>query len=147
MKRASVPTPQPTKTATPIQSARPPHPCDKKKNAKVWNFQHLSVLSCWGTRTRTRKGRTRICSVTITPYPNALVAHRMSFPNCGCKGTEFFSFHQIFSQLFSLFSKKTSKFHDYARCSDKKPYLCVLKHITQLSQVGELKELKGVRGS
>ena len=28
---------------------------------------------CWDTRTRTRKGRTRICSVTITPYPNRYV--------------------------------------------------------------------------
>ena len=26
----------------------------------------------WDTRTRTRKGRTRICSVTITPYPNVI---------------------------------------------------------------------------
>ena len=24
----------------------------------------------WDTRTRTKNGRTRICSVTITPYPN-----------------------------------------------------------------------------
>ena len=24
----------------------------------------------WGTRTRTKNDRTRICSVTITPYPN-----------------------------------------------------------------------------
>ena len=30
------------------------------------------ALLCWDTRTRTRKGRTRICSVTITPYPNTL---------------------------------------------------------------------------
>ena len=30
------------------------------------------ALLCWDTRTRTRKGRTRICSVTITPYPNFL---------------------------------------------------------------------------
>ena len=25
----------------------------------------------WDTRTRTKNDRTRICSVTITPYPNA----------------------------------------------------------------------------
>ena len=30
------------------------------------------LFLCWGTRTRTRKGRTRICSVTITPYPNVI---------------------------------------------------------------------------
>ena len=50
---------------------------------------HASTIerfSCWGTRTRTRKGRTRICSVTITPYPKL----EEQFPNCGCKGSGFF---------------------------------------------------------
>ena len=28
----------------------------------------------WDTRTRTKNDRTRICSVTITPYPNACFA-------------------------------------------------------------------------
>ena len=28
-------------------------------------------LGSWDTRIRTRNDRTRICSVTITPYPNA----------------------------------------------------------------------------
>ena len=27
---------------------------------------------CWGTRIRTKNDRTRICSVTITPYPKNL---------------------------------------------------------------------------
>ena len=35
-----------------------------------------STLSlCWDTRTRTRNDRTRICSVTITPYPIDLTTH------------------------------------------------------------------------
>ena len=38
----------------------------------------LSVSFGWGTRTRTRKGRTRICSVTITPYPKMFVASELS---------------------------------------------------------------------
>ena len=35
-----------------------------------------STLSlCWDTRTRTRNDRTRICSVTITPYPIDFTTH------------------------------------------------------------------------
>ena len=44
----------------------------KKKAIDPWN-RLLDI--CWGTRTRTRKGRTRICSVTITPYPNHYVLY------------------------------------------------------------------------
>ena len=39
----------------------------------IYEKKHLSkrkMLSSWDTRTRTRNDRTRICSVTITPYPN-----------------------------------------------------------------------------
>ena len=42
------------------------------KNPLIVVDERASLMSgsnCWGTRTRTRKGRTRICSVTITPYP------------------------------------------------------------------------------
>ena len=41
----------------------------KRKSAQLLKST-IERFSCWGTRTRTRKGRTRICSVTITPYPN-----------------------------------------------------------------------------
>ena len=41
---------------------------DKKK--EISSVEISSYFLSWGTRTRTRKGRTRICSVTITPYPN-----------------------------------------------------------------------------
>ena len=30
----------------------------------------MLIFVCWDTRTRTKNDRTRICSVTITPYPN-----------------------------------------------------------------------------
>lgn len=30
----------------------------------------FSSFRCWDTWTRTKNDRTRICSVTITPYPN-----------------------------------------------------------------------------
>ena len=34
------------------------------------------IVESWDTRTRTKNDRTRICSVTITPYPNIIVATR-----------------------------------------------------------------------
>ncbi len=45
-------------------------PIVSKKNPLSTDFQQLSGLICWDTRTRTKNDRTRICSVTITPYPN-----------------------------------------------------------------------------
>ena len=41
----------------------------KKSNT----FFCIGLETCWDTRTRTRNDRTRICSVTITPYPNNLI--------------------------------------------------------------------------
>ena len=41
----------------------------KKTALRSESQRSQTLCSCWGTRTRTRKGRTRICSVTITPYP------------------------------------------------------------------------------
>ena len=44
---------------------------DIRKEDKKRGTPNVGCLSFggWGTRIRTRKGRTRICSVTITPYP------------------------------------------------------------------------------
>ena len=36
-------------------------------------------LFCWDTRTRTRKNRTRICCVTITPYPKVICLLRFQW--------------------------------------------------------------------
>ncbi len=68
-------------------------------------------IGSWDTRIRTRNDRTRICSVTITPYPNIAIM-KLRFHKCGCKGTSFFSNHQIFLPLFSdtsLFSSKKTQ--------------------------------------
>ena len=48
---------------------------NKKANRLV--FQAIGFLCCWGTRTRTKNDRTRICSVTITPYPNGRNLHHL----------------------------------------------------------------------
>ena len=60
----------------------------KRKSPSIV-FQILSDCSCWGTRTRTKNDRTRICSVTITPYPK-ITTNRPATFECGCKGTFFF---------------------------------------------------------
>ena len=65
------------------------------------DIQQLGDFVCWGTRTRTKNDRTRICSVTITPYPNTLTASRTPlFRFCGCKGRMFFSNTQRKSHFF-----------------------------------------------
>ena len=81
---------------------------NKRKSAQLLKST-IERLSCWGTRTRTRKGRTRICSVTITPYPklrltksvqiecrelalcrDAAWLRRSKSQICDCKGSGFF---------------------------------------------------------
>ena len=49
------------------------HTCREQKKAKHLNASPF----CWGTRTRTKNDRTRICSVTITPYPNVRYRHHL----------------------------------------------------------------------
>ncbi len=54
---------------------------DKPINTKKANerFMLHLPLKCWDTRTRTKNDRTRICSVTITPYPN-IVRFGIAYP-------------------------------------------------------------------
>ncbi len=59
-----------------------------------------SLLSGWGTRIRTRKGRTRICSVTITPYPKTLSAIDL-LSNAGAKVVTFPQKTKFFLSFFS----------------------------------------------
>ena len=61
----------------------------------------------WGTRTRTRKGRTRICSVTITPCPKQKGLRKRRFANTAAKvGLLFFrtNFLPSFFQDLAIFS-------------------------------------------
>ena len=63
-----------------------------------WNIRqkrgfHRKPLFCWDTRTRTRKNRTRICCVTITPYPNNYFSNLKQAPlvlKCDAKVRTFF---------------------------------------------------------
>ena len=67
----------------------------------------------WGTRTRTRKGRTRICSVTITPYPKQKGLRKRRFANTAAKvGLLFFrtNFSPSFFQNLSDFSLQRAFF-------------------------------------
>ena len=64
----------------------------------------------WDTRTRTRKGRTRICSVTITPYPIVQPRSKWFVSQLRCKGNNIFWNLQIFSHFF-LKKNHFSSFH------------------------------------
>ena len=66
----------------------------------------MSLKSCWGTRTRTRKGRTRICSVTITPYPNASLVLQIA----GAKLVLFSELPNFFTWNLQKKSNKTAFF-------------------------------------
>ena len=57
----------------------------------------LSDHFCWGTRTRTKNDRTRICSVTITPYPN----ESLQFSFAGAKVLLFLELPKLFGEKFS----------------------------------------------
>src|SRR5574344_1953426 len=75
-------------------------------------IKRLSDLCGWDTRTRTKNGRTRICSVTITPYPNFLFCS----PNrdCECKGTHFFEVCNFLAYFF-LKKLQNNEFLGYIR--------------------------------
>ena len=79
------------------------------------------LLWGWDTRTRTRKGRTRICSVTITPYPNMCCN---LFPYCECKGTNYFYNNNVFRKFFLIKSNKKPFSVVLSRFLDKSLYLC-----------------------
>ena len=82
---------------------------ENKKSAECCSTTQ-QLQFCWGTRTRTRKGRTRICSVTITPYPNRFFRVPSTPAQiCGCKGTTFFV---ISKENRDFFIKKSKKKYD-----------------------------------
>ena len=60
----------------------------------------------WDTRTRTKNDRTRICSVTITPYPTLSIASSGKLPICVCKVSTFLKTIKTFKHFFS---KKMAK--------------------------------------
>ena len=58
-----------------------------------------SASVCWSTRIRTWNDRTRICSVTITPYSK--VASTVSFSICAAKVRTFLEPPNVFSIFFA----------------------------------------------
>ena len=58
-------------------------------------------LDSWDTRIRTRNDRTRICSVTITPYPNVACNLKHIVSQLRVQRYNIFLNHQNFSALFS----------------------------------------------
>ena len=74
-------------------------------------------LFCWDTRTRTRKNRTRICCVTITPYPNVNPHPLGSSCFYECKGTTFLptakTFPDFFYQNLNFYQKILNLLYNY----------------------------------
>ena len=77
-----------------------------------------STLSlCWDTRTRTRNDRTRICSVTITPYPNDLTTH---FRIASAKLVLFLELPKFLSTFFIKSDKNILKTDSHSlKCPNK----------------------------
>lgn len=57
-----------------------------RKSKKVLSTRRKHLCNSWDTRTRTKNDRTRICSVTITPYPNI----EITITKLRCKITIYF---------------------------------------------------------
>ena len=74
---------------------------DKRKRLPPWKPLSFS----WGTRTRTKNDRTRICSVTITPYPN----ESLQFSFAGAKVLLFLELPKLFGENFKNGIKKDKK--------------------------------------
>ena len=69
------------------------------KNAIFHHSDKIMALNRWGTRTRTRKDRTRICSVANYTIPQTFFVSR--FPlDYGCKFTGFFHIYQTKVHFF-----------------------------------------------
>ena len=55
---------------------------------------------CWGTRIRTKNDRTRICSVTITPYPKSIKCAMRKSSNADAKIASLFWKAKVPSAFF-----------------------------------------------
>ena len=78
-------------------------------NKKTAKLMLSGLFVGWGTRTRTRKGRTRICSVTITPYPKLYPLEGANLSFAGAKVQHFIEPPKFFRTFLSLTSKKDDK--------------------------------------
>ena len=81
----------------------------KLPKTKKASFQKKDALG-WDTRIRTRNDRTRICSVTITPYPNVFLFLQCYFLIASAKvilfsePTKFFSTFLSKNVIFFIFT-------------------------------------------
>ena len=88
---------------------RPTYPqlSDYIKKSLSTELLLLSDWLGWGTRTRTKNDRTRICSVTITPYPNLLLSLSRDNWLAGAKVLLFFELPTFFPTFLPPFLKKS----------------------------------------
>ena len=96
----------------------------KTQNTKrATSFLKAALLFSWDTRIRTRNDRTRICSVTITPYPNVVLQLNNFVSQLRLQRYDFFLNYQNFSALFSKKSQFLSIF----------PYFSMIFHVFSVS--------------
>ena len=82
-----------------------------RKSKKVLPMIRKHFFSGWDTRTRTKNDRTRICSVTITPYP------KIKYGHCLFAFAKLLLFFDIAIGSGAFFLKKQIYFIFYAFCS------------------------------
>ena len=104
----------------------------KLPKTKKASFRKKDALG-WDTRIRTRNDRTRICSVTITPYPNVFLLLQCYFLIASAKVILFSEPTKFFS---TFLSKNVIFFHFYAFSI---PKYVVLRH-TNLKKTEKLEE-------
>ena len=82
-----------------------------RESKKSAFYGKKTLLSGWDTRTRTKNDRTRICSVTITPYP------KIKYGHCLFAFAKLLLFFDTAIISGAFFLKKLIYFIFYAFCS------------------------------
>ena len=111
---------------------------------------------CWDTRIRTRNDRTRICSVTITPYPN--IPPPFKLPLTGVLRVQRYAFFLNHQYFVRLFYKKTQNNLPLPLFYNKSVYLCITnntlsrhdgydRNLRQAGQYFELRTIYSLNGT
>lgn len=82
-----------------------------RESKKSASYDKKTLFSSWDTRTRTKNDRTRICCVTITPYP------KIKYDRCRFASAKVVFFFDTAIRSGAFFLKKQIYFMFYAFCS------------------------------
>ena len=82
-----------------------------RESKKSASYDKKTLFSGWDTRTRTKNDRTRICCVTITPYP------KIKYGRCRFASAKVVFFFDTAIISGAFFLKKQIYFMFYVFCS------------------------------